>query len=35
VLDRIVSGRAKAKALGELLPWAWKAAQDPQIAVAA
>ncbi|HZC91000.1 MAG TPA: IS66 family transposase [Mycobacterium sp.] len=35
VLDRIVSGRTKANALGELLPWAWKAAQDPQIAVAA
>jgi transposase len=35
VLDRIVSGRTKANALGELLPWAWKAAQDPQIAMAA
>ena len=27
VLDRIVSGRTKANALRELLPWAWKAAQ--------
>jgi transposase len=26
VLDRIVSGRTKANALGELLPWNWKAA---------
>ena len=35
VLDRIVSGRTKVNALGELLPWAWKAAQAPQTAVAA
>ena len=34
VLDRIVSGRTKANALRELLPWAWKAAQGPQTTVA-
>jgi hypothetical protein len=34
VLDRIVSGRTKANALGELLPWAWKAAQAPRSDVA-
>jgi transposase len=28
VLDRIVSGRTKANALRELLPWEWKAARD-------
>jgi transposase len=35
VLDRIVSGRTKASALRELLPWAWKAARSPQITAAA
>ena len=35
VLDRIVSGRTKVNALGNLLPWTWKAAQAPQTAVAA
>jgi transposase len=34
VLDRIVSGRTKANGLRELLPWAWKAAQALQTAVA-
>lgn len=33
VLDRMVSGRTKANALAELLPWNWKAAQ-PTIAAA-
>ena len=28
VLERIVSGRTKANALAELLPWAWKAARE-------
>jgi transposase len=28
VLDRIVSGRTKANALRELLPWEWKAARE-------
>ena len=35
VLDRIVSGRTKANALRELLPWDWKAAQVPPTAIAA
>ena len=35
ILDRIVSGRTKANALRELLPWAWKAAQAPGTAVGA
>jgi transposase len=35
VLDRIVSGRAKANALHELLPWNWKAARAAQAAAAA
>ncbi|MDQ2765024.1 MAG: IS66 family transposase [Pseudomonadota bacterium] len=34
-LDRIVSGRIKANALRELLPWEWKAARVAQTAVAA
>jgi hypothetical protein len=33
VLDRMVSGRTKANAMAELLPWNWKAAQ-PTIAAA-
>ena len=32
VLDRIVSGRTKANALHELLPWNWKAARVAQAA---
>jgi hypothetical protein len=32
VLERIVSGRTKANALAELLPWAWKAARERQAA---
>jgi transposase len=32
VLDRIVSGRTKANALRELLPWEWKAAREPEAA---
>ena len=35
VLDRIVSGRTKANALHELLPWNWKAARLARTAVAA
>jgi len=35
VLDRIVSGRTKANALHELLPWNWKAARPAGTAVAA
>ena len=35
VLDRIVSGRTKANALHELLPWNWKAARVAQAAAAA
>jgi transposase len=35
VLDRIVSGRTKANALRELLPWHWKASRSPAAAVAA
>jgi hypothetical protein len=35
VLDRIVSGRTKANALRELLPWEWKAAQVSPTALAA
>ena len=35
VLDRIVSGRAKVNALGELLPWHWKAARAAPEAAAA
>ena len=33
VLDRIVSGRTKANALRELLPWNWKAARASAAAV--
>jgi len=35
VLDRIVSGRTKANALHELLPWNWKAARVARAAAAA
>ncbi len=35
VLDRMVSGRTKANALSELLPWHWKAARAVQEAAAA
>jgi transposase len=34
VLERIVSGRTKANALRELLPWNWKAARSAPIAAA-
>jgi transposase len=34
VLDRIVSGRTKANALRELLPWQWKASRPPAVATA-
>jgi hypothetical protein len=34
VLDRIVSGRTKANALHELLPWNWKAARVAQASAA-
>jgi hypothetical protein len=34
-LERIVSGKTKANALSELLPWNWKAAQEAQAAAAA
>jgi transposase len=35
VLDRIVSGRTKANALFERLPWQWKASRPPAAATAA
>lgn len=35
VLDQIVSGRTKANALRELLPWQWKASRSPAAATAA
>jgi transposase len=35
VLDRVVSGRTKANALHELLPWNWKAARVARAPVAA
>jgi transposase len=34
VLERIVSGRTKANALHELLPWTWKAARAASIEAA-
>jgi transposase len=35
VLERIVSGRTKANALHELLPWTWKAAHAASAEAAA
>lgn len=35
VLDRIVSGRTKANALRQLLPWVWKASRAPPAGIAA
>jgi transposase len=34
VLERIVSGRTKVKALHDLLPWVWKAARSAELDVA-
>ena len=34
VLERIVSGSTRNNALGELLPWNWKAARNPVAAAA-
>jgi hypothetical protein len=35
VLDRIVSGRTKANALRDLLPWNWQAARATATPIAA
>ena len=35
VLERIVSGRTKANALRELVPWVWQASRGPPTGVAA
>lgn len=35
VLDRIISGRTKVNALGDLLPWHWQAARRAATPVAA
>jgi len=32
VLERVVSGRTKNHELDQLLPWAWKAAKDADVA---